>query len=86
TLGFDRGRKGAYYAEAGIAEYWIVNIPERQVEVYRNPHADPAAEWGFVYDAPVIARIGDTVSPLATQQVTAPNATIAVADLLPAAD
>ncbi|MBC8143452.1 MAG: Uma2 family endonuclease, partial [Armatimonadetes bacterium] len=60
TLGFDRGRKGAYYAEAGIAEYWIVNITERQVEVYRRPHADPAAEWGFAYDAPVIARVGDT--------------------------
>lgn len=81
TLGFDRGRKGAYYAEAGIAEYWIVNIAERQVEVCRNPHADPEAEGGFAYDAPVIARIGDTVSPLA-----APNADLAVADLLPGAE
>ena len=25
------------YAEAGVAEYWIVLAPERQVEVYRQP-------------------------------------------------
>ena len=27
------------YAEAGIAEYWIVVARERKVEVYRDPHA-----------------------------------------------
>ncbi len=79
TLGFDRGRKGAYYAEAGIAEYWIVNLPEQQIEVYRNPRADEAAEYGFTYDAPVIAKPGDSVSALA-----APDTAIAVSELLPA--
>ena len=28
----------ALYAEAGVKEYWIVLAPERQVEVYRQPH------------------------------------------------
>jgi Uma2 family endonuclease len=27
----------ALYAEAGIKEYWIVRVPQRQVEVYRRP-------------------------------------------------
>ena len=29
--------KAALYAEAGVAEYWIVLAEERQVEVYRQP-------------------------------------------------
>ena len=33
----DRGSKWRRYAEAGIPTYWIVNLLERQVEVYRQP-------------------------------------------------
>ena len=29
--------KARIYAEAGVAVYWIVNIPDRQVEVYTGP-------------------------------------------------
>ncbi|MCW8132846.1 MAG: Uma2 family endonuclease [Planctomycetota bacterium] len=36
TLGADR-EKAALYAAAGIQEYWIVNIPDRQIEVHRSP-------------------------------------------------
>src|SRR5262249_18783203 len=36
-LRFDRAFKGSLYARAGIADYWVVNIPERQLEVYRDP-------------------------------------------------
>ncbi|MBA4019807.1 MAG: Uma2 family endonuclease [Pirellula sp.] len=39
TLEFDRTAKQRIYAAAGIPEYWIVNLPERQVEVYRKPVA-----------------------------------------------
>jgi Uma2 family endonuclease len=42
TLPRGRGIKKRLYAEARIAEYWIVNLIDRQVEVYRRP--DPAAE------------------------------------------
>jgi Uma2 family endonuclease len=43
-LAFDRTVKGRIYAEAGIPEYWVVNIEERIVEVYTspNPAATPA--------------------------------------------
>jgi Uma2 family endonuclease len=39
TLDRDRGIKLRSYARAGIAEYWIINILDRQVEVFRNPRA-----------------------------------------------
>jgi Uma2 family endonuclease len=38
----DRREKSRMYARAGIAEYWIVNLVDKCVEVYTNP--DPAAE------------------------------------------
>ncbi|MGL6097886.1 MAG: Uma2 family endonuclease, partial [Fimbriiglobus sp.] len=37
TLARDQGRKHTIYARAKIAVYWIVNIPERRVEVYTDP-------------------------------------------------
>lgn len=33
----DRSLNKAAYASAGIAEYWIVNIPARQLEQYLEP-------------------------------------------------
>jgi Uma2 family endonuclease len=38
TLAYDRRRKGSLYARAGVADYWIVNLVQRQLEVYRAPH------------------------------------------------
>ena len=37
TLETDRRVKSPLYAKAGIPEYWIINIPDKQIEVYRNP-------------------------------------------------
>lgn len=37
TLEFDRTIKRDLYAEAGIPEYWIVNLPDRCLEVFRSP-------------------------------------------------
>jgi len=37
TLARDRGRKRRLYARAGIEIYWIVNLVDRQVEVYTEP-------------------------------------------------
>src|SRR5262249_38816140 len=37
TLRHDRGRKASLYARAGIADYWIVNLVDRQLEIYRDP-------------------------------------------------
>ena len=36
TLDYDRETKKHLYLGAGIPEYWIVNVRERTVEVYRE--------------------------------------------------
>jgi Uma2 family endonuclease len=38
TLDEDRDVKAPLYAESEIPEYWIVNLVDRVVEVYRQPH------------------------------------------------
>src|SRR5215510_1685519 len=42
SLYTDRSDKGRIYARAGIPVYWIVNVADKQVEVYTDP--DTAAE------------------------------------------
>lgn len=69
---------GSLYARAGIADYWIVNIPDRRVEVYREPVPDGAAPFGWRYGRTLALGPDERVSPLA-----APEAAVTVADLLP---
>jgi Uma2 family endonuclease len=78
TLRFDRGVKASLYARAGIADYWIVNLVDQQLEVHRNPVADSSQPFGFGYADVITLTATDYVTPLA-----APQARIAVADLLP---
>jgi hypothetical protein len=66
------------YARAGIADYWILNLPDRVLEVYRDPVAAPHAPYRYRYGATITLGPRDTASPLA-----APTAAILVADLLP---
>ncbi len=40
SLASDREYKGELYAAAGIPRYWIVNLVDRQLEIYSDP--DPA--------------------------------------------
>jgi Uma2 family endonuclease len=37
TLDFDRNEKLEVYADAGVIEFWIVNLIDEQIEVYRKP-------------------------------------------------
>ncbi|HKQ76319.1 MAG TPA: Uma2 family endonuclease [Blastocatellia bacterium] len=78
SLIYDRTRKATLYAKAGIADYWILNLQDRQIEVHRRPIADANAEFGFSYGDKMIFKEGDSVKPLAK-----PKASIEVADLLP---
>jgi Uma2 family endonuclease len=39
TLAFDRRDKGRIYARAGIPIYWIINVVDRQIEVYTDADA-----------------------------------------------
>jgi Uma2 family endonuclease len=40
SLAFDRTHKGSLYARARLSEYWIVNLADRMLEVYRYPRPD----------------------------------------------
>jgi Uma2 family endonuclease len=78
SLAFDREDKGSLYARGGVRDYWIVNLVDRALEVYRDPGPDPAAPYGWRYR--VVERLGPaaSVSPLAL-----PAMRIPVSDLLP---
>ena len=78
TLALDRNVKGSLYARGGLADYWIVNLIDRVLEVCRDPAVDPAAKYGWAYRTVECLGPEAVVSPLA-----APGARIVVADLLP---
>jgi len=71
TVDHDRLRKGSLYARAGIQEFWLINLPDRCLEVYRVP-------TGEGYQSTQRFLAGDIVSPAA-----APAASIPVDDILP---
>jgi Uma2 family endonuclease len=77
TLAGDRVDKGRVYARAGIPCYWIVNIPDLQIEVYTFPSGPTAVP---AYAQRLDCRIGATVS---LELAGASIATFAVRDLLP---
>lgn len=78
TLRFDRQTKTGLYAQAAVTEYWILNLVDRCLEVYRSPErvADTVNE--FQYREKTIYTPEDTVSSLIL-----PESRIAVMDLLP---
>ncbi len=78
TLRKDRTIKAHLYARAGIADYWIINLVDRQLEVHRVPGPDPARRGRFRYAEVTIVPEAGNMAPLA-----APGSLIAVADLLP---
>jgi Uma2 family endonuclease len=77
TLALDRVGKGRLYARSGIPVYWIVNVIDRQIEVYSDPDstATPPA-----YRSRTDYKPGDTV-PITLDGAAAGK--IAVSELLP---
>jgi Uma2 family endonuclease len=76
SLSLDRDRKRSLYARVGIPEYWIVNLTERCLEVYREPVS--AAGQPARYRTSQRLAATDRITPLAR-----PGAWVSVADLLP---
>jgi len=71
SLHFDRTKKLKVYASQQIPEYWIVNLMDDCLEIFRRPTGESYSEH-FVVES------GDSASCLAI-----PDRSIAVADLLP---
>ena len=78
SLSFDRRHKGSLYARDVVADYWIVNLVKRVLEIRREPTLKVSAPYGWRYRD--VQMLGPSASgtPLA-----APASAIAVADLLP---
>jgi Uma2 family endonuclease len=78
SLALDRAHKGGLYARARLEDYWVLNLVDRVLEVYRTPVADAAAPFGWRYASQTVLGPGSAGAPLA-----APRAAVPVADLLP---
>jgi Uma2 family endonuclease len=78
SLALDRQRKGSLYARAGLPDYWVLNLVDRVLEVYREPAPDSAAPFGWRYGRSEVFEASARVIPLA-----APGSSIPVSQLLP---
>jgi Uma2 family endonuclease len=71
SLSFDRGKKLRAYARCGVREYWIINLVNERIEVYRNRRRER-------YGKHLIVKRGETIAPEAF-----PDAVLAVEAILP---
>ena len=78
SLAADRQRKGSLYARAGLSDYWVLNLLDRVLEVYRQPAPDSAAPFGWRYTRSEVVDATARVTPLA-----APGSSVSVSQLLP---
>ena len=78
TLRYDQRDKASLYARGGVQDYWIVNLVDVRVEIYRDPIPDSTQPFGFRYASRVVLVPPAQVAPLAL-----PGRMIAVAELLP---
>jgi Uma2 family endonuclease len=71
SLKFDCETKGKAYAQAGITDYWVLDVLNRQLYVFREPNEDG-------YQSQVILAEDGTISP---KQF--PNVQIRILEMLP---
>ena len=71
SLDYDREEKLRAYAATGIREFWILNLQDDRLEIYRQPE-------GPAYREQITIPADGTASPLAV-----PDVTIALAEILP---
>jgi Uma2 family endonuclease len=71
SLAFDLGTKLGAYARCGVREYWVVDLVNERVEVFRGPDGDR-------YRVRLRAGRGESVAPLAF-----PNEVLRVDEFLP---
>jgi Uma2 family endonuclease len=76
SLFFDLTTKAELYATANIPEYWVVDLENKQLHVFRDPQ--PVPENGNAYRTHLTLASAERVSPLAK-----PDASVSVAELLP---
>ena len=62
TLNYDQTTKLELYAEAGITNYWIVNLQVSQLECYSQPYQDAQGEFNYLNKQIFLANYSVTIS------------------------
>jgi len=76
TLRYDRTTKKRDYAATGITEYWIINLVNERIEVYRDPDSSVAGKAD--YNTKLTFTRGQMLAPLEF-----PDCQIEVSEVLP---
>ena len=71
SLRYDREDKQRAYAATGIREFWLLNLEDDCLEIYRDPQGD-------AYRERIVVSATGSASPLAF-----PDVTIALAEIIP---
>ena len=77
TLAYDLGDKASLYAAAGIKDYWVIDVENRRLHVFRDPQPDASKKYGHGYATVSVLNPTDTIGALA-----APNSTVSVGELM----
>lgn len=77
SLEYDRTEKASLYASAGVGEYWVVNLPQQRLEVFRSPIEDTSQPFGYSYASRQILSADESIQPQCADTF------LSVADLLP---
>lgn len=78
SLAYDTGDKASLYAAAGIPDYWVVDLENRRVIVFRDPQTDAAMKYGHGYASATAYGPSNSFSPLSVS-----TAKVTAAELLP---
>lgn len=79
SLDYDRDHKAPLYAAAGIRDFWLVNLPDRCLDVYRHPVPDPQSFSAWRYRDCRVLQAGEQISPLAAPEIAVPVAAVFLA-------
>ncbi|MDB5310726.1 MAG: Uma2 family endonuclease [Gemmataceae bacterium] len=78
SLFLDTTTKAELYATAGVSDYWVIDLENRRLLVFRDPAPLPAGLGATAYRVRLTLAPDGTIAPLA-----APAAAVKVADLMP---
>ena len=62
TLSHDRNRKIKVYAKANISEYWVIDVNQRRLLVFRQPQGD-------TYQIEQVLSVMNSIAPVAFPEV-----------------
>ena len=78
SLFLDTTTKAELYATAGVPDYWVIDLENRELVIFRDPEPLPEGLGATAYRTRSTLGPDDSISPLA-----APSFSVKISDLLP---